>query len=345
MTVYYGLNLGYVTHRTWRLDDANRKASVRFTARETKTVVSIHVEIVRAVSSPTYRVGLQEDVNGKPSGVWLTSGTFKPSDVGAPGTWNEAAVLPVELEESKIYHVVVEYESGTIGASNYSELNVHEVETVRLFPDGVEDGDYDHLRSTDGGVSWISYPAYAVSFLLEYSDGSGYGFAYYEEGEHGIYGDNWRQMYLQPTKRMILAGVDVYVKKTGTPPDDLTLVLHNVTDGVDEVTVTISEGDVGTSYGFVTATFPAKVVVYANKIYTLTLNSPGSDASNYYLWEWWSTYGATFYRENSWGGTDNYTRRSTDGGSSWIGQNFIDNSFRFTVRFNPALLTAPNSGL
>jgi hypothetical protein len=337
LTVYYGFNLAYVVHKTWRLDDANKRASVKFTARNTKTVTFVHVEMRSASGSPTYRVGLQEDKDGKPSDVWLTSGTFKPSDVATPGAWNKVAVSSIELEESKIYHIVIQYESGTIGASNYSELNVHEVETVRLFPEGFEDGDYDHLRSTDGGASWTSYPTYAVSFLLEYSDGSGYGFSYYEEGDHAIYGNNWRQMYLQPTKRMVLSSVEVYIKKTGTPPADLTLVLRNETDAVDEATVTINQGDVGTFYSFVAAAFPTGIVVYANKIYTLTLKSPSSDASNYYMWEWWSAYGAMIYRESTWGGTDNCMRFSNDGGSSWDAYNSDDYPFRFTVTFNPAL--------
>jgi hypothetical protein len=342
LTVYYGLNLKLIGSRHWALDDANKKASLRFTAKEAKKVTAIHIEIWSARSSPTYRVGLQEDVNGKPSGMWLTSATFKPSDVDPTGSWYVVPVTPLLLEEGKVYHIVVQYESGTIGTSNYSQLDIFEVEKVRLFPSGIRDDYYSHLRSTDGGASWTSYPAYSQSFLLEFSDGSVYGIPYHESDWFLIYGNYCYQMYLQPTKRMIVNSVDINVGKVGTP-SNLTLVLRNETDAVDEVTIDISQESVIPN--FFTVIFPKNVVLQSTKIYTLTLKSPNSDASNYYQWSTWATTDFSPYIENSWGGIKNYCRRSTDGGTTWtdLGKIF-DLSFRFTVKFNPALNT-PNSGL
>jgi hypothetical protein len=344
LTVYYGVLLDPRGGREFRLDDANKILSVRFTARETRIVVSIHIEFNSAVDPPTYRIGLQDDSDGKPSGIWLTSATIKPSNASPPGSWVVVPVSPCELKESKVYHLLIRYESGTIGENNYIRHFGEDFSAMRLFPDDVTDDNYSVLWSTDGGVSWTSYTVCALkAFLLEFSDGSGYGFTYYEGSSLKVYGDQILQIYLQPTKRMILSSVEVYICKHGNP-DDLTLVLRNETDGIDVLSVTISQGDIPPSWTYVGTTFPP-VIIHANKVYTLTLKSPGADSSNYYELIGWNTYGELIYRKNSWGGTDNCLRISYDGGKSWYFWDYFDTVFRCALKFNPALKNAPNSGL
>jgi len=344
LTVYYGVKLDHQTVKTVKLDDANKKLAIRFTARETKTVVKVHIAIRAVSNSPTYRIGLQNDINGNPSGTWLGSNTFTP--VSSPN-FNEITLdKPVTLTESNKYHIVMEHEDGTIGASNYAQPLTVVQTPVYLFPDAFEDSNYDALLSTDGGTSWSSL-GYQTSWLIEYSDGEGYGQPYNDQSWNAIYGDNWFAERIAPTSRIIVSSVEVNVRKVGTPPDSLYLVLYNISDDQEEDSVTISESDIGTSFAYVSASFNSKITLLPTKTYRLILKSPGSDSSNYYD----SVVSVAFhptnqiYEKTSWGGQNNYDQKSTDGGSSWSDFLHRDRLVKFVQEFNPAIKTSPNSGL
>ncbi|MEM2374379.1 MAG: hypothetical protein QXI11_08065 [Thermoproteota archaeon] len=343
--IYFGfdqLDRGMQTHR---LDRSEIKSSVRFTAIRTASVVAIHFRIRYAVNSPTYRAGLQEDLNGKPSGKWLGSGTFTPPSLSEPGAWIRVSIQPVSIEESKIYHVVIQYESGAIGDDNYAVLDAHLLASVRLYPNNIRDENYANLRTSDGGLTWATYTDCAVKMLIEYSDGTKYGFPYYEVWHIEIYGANQVQMYLTIAKRIIITTIELVIKKMGTPPDDLTVVLRNETDSVDVYTVDIPQEKVPayTALDEFVIVATTEIVLYANKVYTLTLKSPLSDSSNYYFWREFDA--AEGDAEYTWEGSRCHGRVSKDGGVSWRVVAARDHSFRFAVKFNPALKNVVNSGL
>jgi hypothetical protein len=322
------------------LDDANKKFAVRFTARETKMVNKVHIYISSVSSPPTYRIGLQSDSRGFPSGVWLACGDFTPV-VGY-----NAIVLSenVILEESRLYWLVMEYKSGIIDATHYARPTIMEHIPHLLFPNGLEDAQYKFLRSTDGGATWTSLD-FEPCWLIEYTDGKGYGQPYHEVFYDAVYGDYFYAMKFQPENRKIVSEVEVNICRVGNPPNDLNIILYNVTDGVEEKSTTIAAADIPTSSTWVKWIFSSPISLQSTKTYRLYMKTVGGDESNCYGWTYTLVYGVDFYIDATWGGRVNCDQRSSDGGQRWSDYPEVDHPFRFTVKFNPALKNAPNSGL
>jgi len=81
---YWGCDFYADTYRDRRLNAADLKVSLRFTARVNKTVSDVYFFIESSAGTrPTYRIGLQADSAGEPSGVFL--GYVDASPVG--GAW------------------------------------------------------------------------------------------------------------------------------------------------------------------------------------------------------------------------------------------------------------------
>jgi hypothetical protein len=78
----------------------------------------------RTGTPPTYQISLQAlDASGLPTGTPLTSATFTPPASAAwNGTFQYVSVTPYSITAGTPYAIVIEYSSGTIGASNVSNI-------------------------------------------------------------------------------------------------------------------------------------------------------------------------------------------------------------------------------
>ena len=89
------------------LDATNEKLAIRFTAQQTKTVNKIHLDLGLVGTSPTFRIGLQSDNAGDPSGTWLTGGTAYLDTTITNGE-NEIDIVNAALTADTVYHIVIE---------------------------------------------------------------------------------------------------------------------------------------------------------------------------------------------------------------------------------------------
>jgi hypothetical protein len=103
------------THNT--MNGSTLRAAWIFIAEKTITADRIRVGISSRTNPPVYRIGFQELTGANPSGTWISSATFTPS--GFPLV-QEITGLSASLTKGVPYAVVVQYESGTIGASNHA---------------------------------------------------------------------------------------------------------------------------------------------------------------------------------------------------------------------------------
>jgi acylphosphatase len=337
LTVYYGPQRGLAYEEKYPLNDVNIKLAIRFTAIKGKTVSKVYLYCEEISNPPIYRMGLQGEVDGKPSGVWLGYGDFTP--VSGYNTVN--LNVNVNLEESKHYYLVVEYLSGIIDATHYARPHVDTMTPHYLYPETFRDDDYRLLWSTDGGVTWTSLD-YDACWIIEFTDGTGYGQPYQENWKTGIYGDNWAAELIKPEARKLLSSVEVNILKVGNPPD-LDVIVYNLTDGKVEASVTIPSGNVGSTQTWVKAAFQSPITLLSTKNYRLYLKTGGGDESNSYAFGYDDAYGAPI--NITWGKENSYGQTSADGGATWSDHLYKDYLFRFTLEFNPALKTAPNSGL
>ena len=164
------------------------KASARFTAQNSKTVTHVEVWPAYFFGAPfEMRSGLQEDRDGNPSGKWLGSATFTPSDI-PPANRGRAYMLcpvrleldkPVKLERGKIYHVVTQPESGKVDKQNY--VDFEGVSGAVIVPrtyhgdPNMNYHDQNLMARHSDGKTWSNAYRRTPYFVVWYSDKSAEG--------------------------------------------------------------------------------------------------------------------------------------------------------------------------
>jgi hypothetical protein len=327
------------------MDSAAKKFAFRFTQRTSKIAAKIHIYIYEASSPPVYRLGLQEDAGGSPSGKWLSYGEFTPA------TGYNSVSVNASLKEATPYWIVMEYASGVIDSTHYCSPYIHMSSPHYMYPDDFEDADYRLSTSSDGGLTWSSLD-YDTVWLIEYSDGTGYGQPYKNTWFDDVYGNNCYGERFQPESRKLVSKVRMQILKNGSPPNDLSIILYNITDGVVEASTTVPAANLPTQPAWPNPlttwtewSLPAPLTLLPTKAYRLYLKTVGGDADNSYEFVFESAWDGDIIRKATWGGKTNCRTYSTDGGSTWATSDPVDYSFYFITILNPAVKTAPNSGL
>lgn len=315
------------THGYPKLDDANKTISYRFLAEEAKSVVKIRQYFSAVLAPPTYRIGLQADDGGEPSGTFLGSADFTPSAGFNVITLGTAVTLTL----GSIYHVAIEYVSGTIGGSNYAQyVRLASNSSVMPYPRFRYDPNLNYLLSTDGGSSWTVQNADLGGCILEFSDGTYFGNTYRNQTTTTVFGINYKGEKVVLSKDVWVSAVDVHVYVGAGSPPNLVVVLDDVTGGVTLETVEISGITVAAWY---TATFSQSRKLLAGNTYRLYLKckGDGGDASNYYRCRGCWTTNSSPYNTLTWEGTDSCFTDSADGGSSWTDTDQEDMPLRFHI--------------
>jgi hypothetical protein len=130
------------------MSDAAYRTSIRFTQRGTRTVNMVKIQCnTGAGSAPTYTIGIQNDSTitpGQPDAAYITSANFVP----VSGE-NTVGLSPsVALTDGKVYHIVVQWFSGTINASNYADMAKGSTPKMNIIP-------YDQF--IDNNLAFMDY--------------------------------------------------------------------------------------------------------------------------------------------------------------------------------------------
>ena len=167
----------------WQMDASGDMSSYRFTAQNTKTCDAIQFLAYKLGTMPTYKVGIQGDSSGEPDGTYISSNntTFANGDVASAESydWHRVALSSsVSLTSGTVYHIVFEYDSGTIDSSNYMRLVSHRDVPQIVAKDNTSDTSRSLLISSDSGSNWTTYNDDHAKFLIEYTDGTSEGSPY-----------------------------------------------------------------------------------------------------------------------------------------------------------------------
>lgn len=101
-----------------------------FQAEETATIGALGFWFKVAVSqSPRYKISFQGVTNGAPNGTGGGFGFFTPPLFNDPASWSDTwqwvSITPALMVRGTWYAIVIEYDSGTIGFTNYSTIYSH----------------------------------------------------------------------------------------------------------------------------------------------------------------------------------------------------------------------------
>lgn len=299
----------------------------------TKAVTQVRVEGAVVGTGTSYTVGLQGDSAGLPDGVFLTSGTMTPSATG----WNTVPVSSTTLNSGQVYHLVVQYQAGTV-ASNYFEQY-----STSSFPSYfipfANSPDPQFAQLTNNGSGWVIVSGNPI-FLLDFDDGSYFGSPYEINftGSAAASGGSTfatAQVFTVPNTIQV-SEVGVWAFTVGTPADTLHYTLVDLAGPTILNQGNWPAGSFNSIPSWLDTNLSAPVVLTAGHTYQLVFTSPGSTVPNYYnVPGGEDTPNGNPYNSTTFEGTAGYAETSTNGGTTWTPAAQADFSFRFVVALTP----------
>ena len=325
--------LTQTNHNIYRLDSQAKKSAARFTAQHSKTVVSVSINYAYpAGTPPTYKVGIQADNNGDPTGTYLGYGTFQKSD----GDWVSITLNPsVSLTKGEVYHIVMEWDSGTVDSSNYGGMmatqpawgyvQYNENDPNINYPDSnLKARYYD-------GSNWYDFNSLPTpSFILEYSDGTLAGQPSSAEFRWEVYGERrWGEEILISGVDKTVTSIGTFLEKIGTPADDIYYEIRNAANNnVLASGVLATANEVSGSAAWYDASLSSHLTLLEGNTYIVDFYSPNSDEANYF--RIYCEASGDKSEEISFGGATSHGVHSGDGGSNW-GDMTVDFPFRLQL--------------
>jgi type II secretory pathway pseudopilin PulG len=295
------------------------KTSLRFTAQATKTVSALRVYLNSEVgTSPSYRYGIQSNASGNPSGTYLGSGVLTATSTG----WKTITLSPsVNVTAGTIYHIVVQYNSGTINSSR--NIALRQLAPLNaLYPQtNVADSSANTLFNS--GASW-AIVGWQPIYELDYSDGSFGGNPYETNTAVSVFGVNRiGEKFTVSGGNKTASSISFYVNQNSAtePLDTLQVELRDSANNLIEQGVLATAGQTNTTFNYFTYNFSTARILANGSTYRIFLKSPNSDSTNFYQVLRITTTNAANYNSITYDGANSIYTVSANSGSSWTDTN------------------------
>ena len=333
---YVGNKYSAETYSTPYLDSAEKKVAMRFTSQANVQISNISIDISSiSGASPTYKVGIQEnDGTGYPSGTYLSNGTFTPLLAG----WHTISMAsPISIFRGEVYHIIVEYDSGTIDSGNCFRLSmIRKSYKHNLWQPYHHGGDTNFVFDDSqlytqfyDGTSWDTEPYWETpTFVLHTSTEEIYGQAYNDGtviyvGWYGLNGEWMNQTIKISTASKHIDKVCVYLYSViGSP----TMVIE-IRDSEENVLATNSTIPVS---GWNEVTLNQTVFLQKDNTYSVIVYCSGTCNSSNWI-KPFTLDTVSSYQAISFGGAESYFSKSADGGSTWTSYFYKDMQFALHI--------------
>jgi len=317
---------------------ADEWTSIRFDAKNSKSADSVRVYLHQEKgTSPTYRYGLQSDSGGSPSGTWLGGTSQAYGDYQATATgWHTITLNePATLSAGTTYHLVVQYQSGTINSGRAIELR-------RTYPDNflhaIDSSTHTNsnvLWSGNSGSTWTAQ-GYQPIYVLGFTDSTYEGNPYHEVVEHSIYGTSFYGEKFTMSANTTVSSVGGYISENNEGPEDnLYIDIYDVTNStvVGSGSLAASANVTNNVFEWQTFNFTYPVALIAGNTYRIYFSSPDSLVTAHYLIR-------TIYHDNdtdlngiNYSGAGTFYTYSNNSGTSWVDTDIFSDisGFRFPI--------------
>lgn len=308
----YGCEINYASFAQLRLyiNNPAKKISYRFVVPPSlngKTLYGVYIYSTDGKGSiPICRVGLQADIDGLPSGSWLSTGQVPVTTTFLPagrGTFEPIQLPGYTLSAGTAYHLVICYESGVANSQNYVAF---------AYAAGHDKADMSVL--TDYGNGWVMHKNADPIFALNFGQGQFYGQVYTNCTDQLIYGSGSNSGFGQQfvaTNTAIIKRISFLMRLAGSPTASCRIVIKDVQSGevlVDEVFCTPADFPRSSSRFsncyWVGHDLTSPVTLTAGRTYRIWLyeDGYGGDAYNCYRIRCFSTTSETL-SPLTWGGS------------------------------------------
>ncbi len=232
---YYGNQYTKSTGLYFGFNQTNQQVAERFTMlNPTNQVTTLYFTTQVVGTSAQYLVGLQTDNAGIPSGTWVTG----PVTTTLTGLWTTVPVTPATLNQNQVYHIVIQYYSGTMDAMDYTQWSFDSTLNGLIPLNQTIDPQLNYL--TYSGGSWTVGGGTPI-FGLGFSDSSFYGNPYDSGGELQIFGNDQGGQNFIPSTPVTFDTVGAFIYKIGTPVDDVRYYIVDTTQGITLTSGTLAQ--------------------------------------------------------------------------------------------------------
>lgn len=326
-------------------NDNGDALSMKFTAKESKTVDKIYLGTYGKPTGGLWRIGIQGDNAGEPDGSYINSVTndFQTA-YKTDGSYYvfEFDITNTALTAGTVYHIVVKYESGTVAGS----FTLQTVNTPSGEQAYFDKASYDWMGGTAGvlissnnGSSWTDYTDNYPNFGFLFTDTSSAGQLYSKNTSDEIYGST-RYVFqiIKIDKSYRLEGIKIRLGKVNSPTGNVILEIQDSNGNVLQTETICACADVA-SYltpGWKEATFSSPFLTSANTTYKFVIKAASATASNYIFA--YAIYGSlggdALDGKLTWWGVDSYYNHYQNGNEY--------SNYQYDLRF---LLTAVRGNL
>ena len=341
---YYGNQSVFSSATDYFLDQTSSECSLRFTMPSpSRTLTQIQLSGNLAFTSPvTYIVSVQNDNgSGLPNGIPINAA----QDVIFQGSYFSAnpafAMSPVNMTAGNVYHIVVQYGSGSVSPSNFFGPFIT-LPNTQIIPLGqVPDPNLNFLASQNGGVTWGAQ-GYNPVFAITFSNGTTFGNPYDSYGLNNVYGTNTvGEVFTAPAGGVYTTHVNIWARQIGTPAGNLTCEIDDLTTPGTLFTGSVANpGSLSTADTWASQpVFPFTLV--GGHQYRIWFSAPSCvDSGDCYIFDSSNTTGPASL---TFDGTNSYMEASTTGNSGWAANTSDDIGFYFPVAPTPTVTWTPQS--
>jgi photosystem II stability/assembly factor-like uncharacterized protein len=325
----WGSGLVYDKNTAYSLNAAATRLSYKVVADASKTISSVSLYASVVGTSPTYTLAIYaDDGNGKPTGAPLVSQNFTHS--GTSYVWKEIAIPAFAWTKGVTYHIVVQYASGTINASNY----------LRVQYAGPDSPGRKVLTSTNGGSTWTEL-TFEPTFRLKYADETTFNQPYASVSAVSFNGATWRGQKFTPVYSLSVS--DITMKLRSASAGDTGAIELNIRRWSDKslvATTTLATPALTTTFGWRTFTFGTPAELQAGTTYYYELKRIGGSGTYYAARA--NTLGSL--GTLSWGGLEDCAVYTTTSGSTWTSETHYDMGFVLNAVANQNALRVSRVG-
>ena len=311
------------------LSTANQSVSDRFTSKFSGEVGSIVIYGQAYQGKPRVTVGLQADNLGSPSGAWLATNGFATIPLNSTLKFIKVRLSsPVNLEQGKVYHIVIEPSEGYNGTA--AVMNFKRDAQGQPYnggdPDLVwPDASVNTLLFDKG--SWVAQDRWPI-FVVLFTDGRSEGQPYSLEAPWVVFGSTYVGQTVIPASDYNVGKVAFVLSIKGQPKDRLYYRVLDSANNVLSSGVFAEPSQLDANQKWIEVPLSSPVQLKAGQLNRIVVYSPGTDLSNCYM-----LYGYEFCYDSSigYGGLQHQLTTSLDGGKIWGEWTDADAVFKLTT--------------
>jgi len=314
------------------LADPAEKVSFRFTAKHGGEVRSLGINLLQSTGNETaFRVGLQENEGGRPSGEWLTFPENGNTRADLRGYITIDLKEPVTLVRDKVYHLVIETTEPAVDASNQLRIRVYDIYAPFQPLNDEQDVPWSDPAMNAlfyDGSSWKTSNVWPI-FVLNFSDGKAIGQPYSLAAQWVIYGQRHTGQEIVPSVNLVVEKFGFSVALDGEPDDNLCYEIRDSSNKILTHGLFAAPDDLVLHPDFVEVRLDPPLTFEKDKPYKIVLFSHGSTPENpYHLYGHEFSYDATI----GYGGLKHILTTSYDSGTKWNRWEDADTIFALTLR-------------